>query len=180
MMKEVWKPIPCYEGLYEGSNLGRVKSLPRYVTNTKYGSSRLVRERLLTPCFDTRGYVQYTLSKKQVVRSKRAHRIVAELFIPNPNNLPEVNHRDGNKLNNRVDNLEWCTRKENNDHRINILGNLPRGEEIHNSKLKSDDIPTIRGLHKAGMSCNKIAKIYSISASSIQLIVKHESWGHIQ
>ena len=104
-MKEEWKPIKGYEGLYEVSNMGRVKSL-------RYG-----KERIMSTPDNSIGYRNVTLVKR-AHKQKRVHRLVAEAFIPNPMNLPVVNHLDGDKHNNCVSNLEWCTKKENTNHAI--------------------------------------------------------------
>lgn len=109
---EIWKPIKGYEGLYEVSNLGRVKSLPRRGT---YGI-----EHILKPSPNKKGYPQVQLCKNSEYCPKRVHRLVAENFIPNPDNLPQVNHIDGNKLNNNVENLEWCTNEYNYKHSIKM------------------------------------------------------------
>ena len=101
MKKEYWKPVVGYEGLYEVSNLGRVKSL-------KFG-----KERILKPQKDTSGYLCVTLCKNNNQCQFKVHRLVAEAFIPNPNNLPQINHKDECKTNNIVSNLEWCDRKYN-------------------------------------------------------------------
>lgn len=125
-MKEVWKPIEGYEGLYEVSNLGRIKSLRRDVAipNPRLGTVgyRTYPERI-KPCVENRhGYYQVTLSKEAKSRTLRVHRLVALAFIPNPDNKPYINHIDGNKKNNRVSNLEWCTASENNWHASLVLG----------------------------------------------------------
>ncbi len=97
-MKEVWKDIEGYEGLYQISNLGNVKSLKNNI--------------ILKPLIN-KGYSKCHLYKDGKLKLKRIHRLVAETFIPNNNNYPCVNHKDGNKQNNIVDNLEWCTRSYN-------------------------------------------------------------------
>lgn len=109
-MKEIWKPIEGYEGLYEISNLGRVKSIQyfNHVNNKSYP-----RNKILKPLPNDRGYHRVDLSKFGRSKRYRIHRLVAEAFIPNPNNFPEINHIDGNKQNNSINNLEWCTRKHN-------------------------------------------------------------------
>ncbi len=98
-MQEVWKDIEGYEGYYQVSNLGRVKGL-------KF-------KRLLKLYCDSYGYPIVVLSKEGIHRTRTVHRLVAETFIPNINKLPSVNHKDENKLNNSVDNLEWCDIKYN-------------------------------------------------------------------
>ena len=101
LKSEIWKDIPKYEGLYEVSNLGRVKN-----------NKGLVRK----PRLYKDGYFDIKLSKNGKNKTKRINRLVALAFISNPNNYPVVNHKDENKLNNRVDNLEWCTTKYNNNY----------------------------------------------------------------
>ena len=107
-MKEIWKNIKGYEGLYQVSNLGRVKSLER-----KDNLGRKVNEKILKNRNATHGYIAVILSKDSNKKTYRVHRLVAEAFIPNPNKYLEVNHKDENKSNNRIDNLEWCDRKYN-------------------------------------------------------------------
>ena len=100
---EVWKDIEGYEGHYQVSDYGRVKSV-------KFGKERILRSRR-----DGCGYLQVILCKNGEMKTFRIHRIVAQAFILNPNNLPELNHKDEDKTNNSVQNLEWCDRKYNNN-----------------------------------------------------------------
>jgi hypothetical protein len=108
---EEWRDIKGYEGLYQVSNLGRVKSLSRTIERSKYGSI-FVSEKILSTN-STKGYLYVSLCKCGKQKRVRVHRLVAEAFIPNQDNLPEVNHKDENKENNAVSNLEWCTNKYN-------------------------------------------------------------------
>lgn len=103
MKKEIWKYIKGYEGLYQVSNFGRVKSI-------KFG-----KERILKTFKNTRGYLQVNLCKNGKVKNYKVHRLVAEAFLDNTDNLPEVNHKDENKLNNNAENLEWCSAKHNSN-----------------------------------------------------------------
>lgn len=109
---ENWKDISGYEGYYQISNLGRIRSLDRYA-NVGGGGRRLVKGKIIKPVKCTNGYYEASLSYKGVRKVLLLHRVVAEAFIPNPNNLPEVNHKDENPANNEASNLEWCTSKYN-------------------------------------------------------------------
>lgn len=113
-MKEIWKDIKGYEGLYQISNLGNVKSLERYKQN--HGVTQLVGEKIKSTRLLSSGYLVTDLYKDNKSKTAKIHRLVAETFIPNPNSKETVNHIDGNKLNNRVDNLEWATHREQNEH----------------------------------------------------------------
>lgn len=108
MINEVWKPVKYYEGLYEISNYGRVKSIER-VTQDKNGKNKVVHEKYITQHDNGRGYLFVSLWKDNKEKKEYVHRLVAITFIPNPEKLPQVNHIDEDKQNNYVDNLEWCT-----------------------------------------------------------------------
>lgn len=121
---EIWKPVIGYEGLYEVSNLGNVRSLDHEVTTV-----RKIRGNIQSFKWMSRGkmlkfgkrsddYKDVPLTKKGISSNVCVHRLVAEAFLPNPNNLPEVNHKDGDKTNNLVDNLEWASYSENNIHAV--------------------------------------------------------------
>ena len=113
-MQELWKDIIGYEGLYQVSNLGRVKSLER-VTISKNGK-RYTCQELCLRFGNIKGYKFVVLRKNCKSRQVLVHRLVAQAFIPNLDNLPEVNHKDENPANNCVDNLEWCTHKYNSNY----------------------------------------------------------------
>jgi hypothetical protein len=112
MMEEVWKPVKGYEGIYEVSNLGRVRSLDRYVER-KNGYILPCKGSLIMPIHHKSGYIYIGLTKDGKKHNLKMHRIVAEAFIPNPHNLPEVNHKNEQPDDNRVENLEWCDRSHN-------------------------------------------------------------------
>ena len=113
-MNEIWQDIAGYEGYYQVSNLGRVKSVSRKVSN---GHSMVNKEeRILLPNTLAKGYYQVTLYNGKTRKCFQVHRLVAMVFIPNPKSLPQVNHKDGNKQNNIADNLEWCDNSGNQLH----------------------------------------------------------------
>ena len=107
-MNEEWRDIKGYEGFYQVSNLGRVRSL-----NCR-GHKGCIG--ILTPRLDGKGYEMVALYKEGKARNTKVHRLVAQAFIPNPNNYPQVNHKDENKTNNDVKNLEWCTNEYNHNY----------------------------------------------------------------
>lgn len=115
MEKEIWKDIDGYNGLYQVSNLGNVKSVERF-RKSKNNSIAPVQERLLKCKTDKDGYLEYTLSKDGKMKSYKAHRLVAMAFIPNPNKSPVINHKNKLKNDNRVENLEWCTVQYNTEY----------------------------------------------------------------
>ena len=118
MDKEIWKDIEGYEGLYQVSNFGKIKSLPKFINNNSKSKKigYYSKEKILKPFYNPKGYLLIKLFKNNKNYTKKIHRLVAQAFVPNLNNLPQVNHKDGNKQNNKVNNLEWCTNKENQIH----------------------------------------------------------------
>ena len=110
-INEIWKPIKGYEGLYEVSNFGRIRSLDRWCSHRR--GKQLKKGKILKLLKDTSGYLFVRLCKNNKVKTYLVHRLVAEAFIDNPNNLPQINHKDECKTNNIVSNLEWCDRKYN-------------------------------------------------------------------
>jgi len=111
-MKEIWATVTGWESFYEVSNLGRVRSKERIV-NVRNGKKRTIKERILFPFTTKSGYLCVKLTLGRVEEHKYIHRLVAQAFIPNPNNYPQINHKDEDKTNNIVQNLEWCTNKYN-------------------------------------------------------------------
>ena len=115
-MEEIRKPVKGFEGYYEVSNLGRVRSIDRVVVDTVRNCERLLKGKVLIQKDNGNGYKNVMFCKEHKLYNKYVHRLVAEIFLPNPDNLPQVNHKDEDKSNNRVDNLEWCTSFYNNEY----------------------------------------------------------------
>ena len=169
MENEVFKDVLGYEGLYQISNYGRVKSLERknifYCGLRKQYLERPVKEKILSFNKSNNGYLQVCLTKNGKCCTRTVHRLVAKAFIPNPENKPQVNHIDGNKQNNNVKNLEWCTAKENTGHAIktglkksynkkkvkqyDLKGNFIKEWESITSFLKANNID----LNNSGITC---------------------------
>lgn len=114
MNGEIWKPIPGYEGLYEVSSTGRVKSLTRNINGRTYTG------RMLKLVADRNGYIRVKICRKRIIERLLVHRIVAIAFLPNPENKPIVDHIDGNPQNNNAKNLRWATQKENQNNPVSL------------------------------------------------------------
>lgn len=174
---ETWLDIENYECLYQISNLGRVKSLAKSIT-IKRGNqiySQFTPERILSPGM-ARDYKLIILTKNGKTSGKKIHRLVAIAFIPNPLNLPQVNHKDGVKLNNNADNLEWMTGDENMAHakEHKLLRNL-RGVNHPNSKVNEETALLIREKSKT-MTGMAIAKELNLGIATISRIKNNLAW----
>lgn len=117
MENEIWKPVVGFEGLYEVSSFGRVKSLER-VMHRKNSGDIVIKERIMCPTPNFKGYLYVKLYNYGRPKMKKIHRLVAEAFIPNPLNKPHIDHIDTDKRNNNVDNLRWVTASENKNNEL--------------------------------------------------------------
>lgn len=127
--EEEWRAIPGYEGYYEVSSLGNVRSLDKEIKANLVNNEYVNRPGRILKQKEVKGYKTVSLCVDYEATTWRVHRLVAMAFIPNPDSKPQVNHIDGNPSNNCVNNLEWCTAKENQWHRRNILGKTSNGRE---------------------------------------------------
>lgn len=129
--REEWRPVKGYEGLYEVSSFGRVRSLDRWVNHYRGNKKAFRKGQMLKLRTDKDGYVRVGLCIKQKMQLAQVHRLVMEAFVPNPDNLPCVNHRNENKSCNIPDNLEWCTVAYNNTYggRVEQIANKNRGQK---------------------------------------------------
>ncbi len=174
--EEIWKDIPEYEGLYQISNVGRVKSLSRSVRCTG-DSFRRVRDRFLRSANGTVGYPYVTLIKNGIKKSKRIHRMLAIAFIPNPENKPQVNHKNGIKDDFRLSNLEWVTTSENQKHSYDSDLRKPiQGESHGHAILGEKEVIEIRN---SNVRPYILCKQYNISETTIRDIRKRRSWRHL-
>jgi hypothetical protein len=169
-MTEIWKSlkgiVECGDN-YEVSNLGRVKSNGQ-------------RKTILKPTINSKGYHRIGLMLGSKKKNYRVHRLVALAFIPNPDDKPEVNHKDGNKDNNVVDNLEWSTHSENVQHSFDNNLNHTKGEGSHKAKLTEEDVLEVRKLYDTGKYTHReLGKMFDVNHSLVGKIVRRENWKHI-
>jgi hypothetical protein len=161
----IWKDIIGYDGLYRISDTGKVHSIRSNI--------------MLKGNVDRYGYLHYVLYNIFGKKHHTAHRLVAIHFIENPIKLPEVNHKDGNKLNNSISNLEWITGLGNREHLFSVLGKSFKGENNPSAKLNAFTVGKIKKDITAGISQHSIANKYSISRSTISMIAIGKIWSHI-
>ena len=168
---EEWKPIEGYEGLYEISNYGQVNNIKRNKLLKPYSSTHLI-------------YPRVNLSKNKKAKLHYHHRLLAKAFIPNPEDLPEINHKDGDKTNNSLENLEWVSHVQNVRHAfeegLNLAATKLQGENSSMSKLTDGEVVRIRSLYKPYFySMNKLAKEFGVSVQNIYMIVSGKTWKHL-
>jgi predicted XRE-type DNA-binding protein len=166
---EIWKKIEGFEN-YEVSNYGRLK------VNLKFRKYRNYQSKFLNPSKDKDGYFRTALTKDNKKFMKTIHRLVAESFIKNTENKPCVNHINGVKTDNRIENLEWCTIKENNIHAIKLgLSFQHGGEKHHMSKLKENQVLEIIQ-NKNNLTQKQLSEFYGISQTQISRIINKKRW----
>ncbi|MGL5922207.1 NUMOD4 domain-containing protein [Chroococcidiopsis sp.] len=177
--QEVWKPVVGYEGLYEVSSFGRVKSLGRIAWNGQ--ANHQLKEKILKQSLGGT-YLNVALSKNGKPKTKRIHQLVAETFLPQPltptgrsRGSSVVNHLDSNPLNNRADNLEWTTHAGNMNWSYKTNGQSPR----RNVRFTDEQVLGMRQLRANGMSLGKIGKVYNCHSSTVSTIVQRKTFKHL-
>ena len=149
-MKEVWKDVVGWEGIYQVSNMGRVKSLPR-VFMKKDGKLQPVKGTILKQVKNKKGYLHVCLSVEGFCVHRSVHQLVAMAFVDNKNNYTQINHRDENPANNRFDNLEWCSSKYNLNYGCrNKKASISRSTPVNQYSLDGKYIRTFYGTREAG------------------------------
>lgn len=180
---EIWKDIVGYEGLYQVSDLGRVKSLTRTFIRSN-GRRQTIKERVLSICTDEAGYPLVYLHRPELSKgsTKKIHRLVAIAHIENPNEYEYVNHKNGVKSDCQKSNLEWCTQSYNCLHAFSMGLRLSDcGEGFRWSKLNNEDVADIRQIYAWGrVSLNTIGDLYDVTKNCIWKIVKYKNWKHLK
>ena len=160
-MEEIWKDIEGYNGLYQVSNMGRVKSIDHYASN---GQKIILYKGKIRKQNVHNGYLYVELSKNNVANTRLVHRLVARAFIENPNCYNTINHIDGNKLNNNYKNLEWCTQRQNVNHAVDT--------GLRHLKIPKEKFDYIYNEHKNGRGYGNIAKEFGVGKTRIVQIVR--------
>ncbi len=173
-MQERWKPVKGYKGKYKVSNAGRVKSMPR--TRPYPTGPRKINGRVLVKIKGKQsGYMFVSLCKNGVVKQHKVSRLVAIAFIPNPKNKPTVNHRNGDKANDTVSNLEWATHKENHKH-ASKFGLKAFGERNSSATITQKIAVKIKRLMKAGWKRAELMKRFKLSPMAYHGIKRGLTW----
>lgn len=172
---EIWVDINGVNGKYQVSNMGRVQSFYKMIGHE-------TRWRLLVAHPDKKGYLRIGIQIGDKKVTQKVHRLVAQHFISNVDNKEQVNHKDFNKANNHVDNLEWVTNSENQKHSYgnNSERHIMKGEENYFSKLKETDIVEIFKLKKEGYSGEYLGNKYNILTKHVFNILRREAWKHVE
>lgn len=189
-MKTNWEKIPGFNSVYKINNLGIIKSLDRYIYQTDGRGTyrRLIKGKEISIKTDNEGYLSCHLGRNKT----RVHTLLAKVFIPNPENKPQVNHKNGNKLDNSLENLEWVTHKENCNHawsiglcektrnsikkRSSLIGHLNSS-----AKLTKEDVIKIRNCYRDGNKTMKDFSIeYNVDPSTISYLIRRRTYSNVK
>lgn len=173
---EVWRPVVGYEGYYEVSSLGNVRSVDRYVE----GRNGMLKSTDICKWKNHGNYLQVSLHKDDKKNGYGVQRLAGFAFVPNPLNLPEANHINTIRYDNRSNNINWMTGEDNKKYSIE-MGTWCHGERHNKTKLKEPDVIEIRRLHATGeYNYEDLAKMYNINPCNISRIVKRINWKHLK
>jgi len=176
-MEEVWKPVVGYEDLYEVSSMGRIRGL-----RGKNGKSNTRKVFLMSLVINKSSkYLAITVGRKgDKQKNMLVHRLVAQAFIPNPGSKPEVNHINGVKIDNKVENLEWVTLSENHKHAYKIGLQTPMRGNHPMAKLSLEKVQKIKSMIRSGVTVRTIVEIFNVSSKLISDIKCGRRWGWVE
>lgn len=183
-MEEEWRDVVGYEGLYQVSNIGSVRSLDRiHPTTSNVGNATLYKRKgsVMSPKTEKSGYITQTLSKDKITKTRKVHRLVAQAFIPNPEKKPQVNHKNGIKSDNRVENLEWVTTFENRQHAYDTGLQKPTKGTLNGMAVYTErDVEFVSIQYAMGMKQVDIERTYEYSKAFVHSVVNNKSWRHVR
>ncbi|MCP4985412.1 MAG: hypothetical protein GY928_04865 [Colwellia sp.] len=176
---EEWENVEGSNGYYSVSNKGRVRSNTRIILDYK-GQSRKLEGKIINGGITLAGYRQVSLSFNKCIKPYFVHRLTLSSFVPNIENKPQVNHKDGNKLNNTLSNLEWCTCSENTKHAFDNKLATAKGERNGRHKLKNQEVLQIKAMLIDGkLTHSDIANKYGVHRVTISDISTGKHWSHL-
>lgn len=179
--EEVWRDVAGFEDRYEVSNRGRVRSK----AYTKWGKNKggafsyVTTPGILKQNLND-GYPKVTLERLGERKTVKVHKLVALAFISNPDNLPVVNHKDSDRTNNNVSNLEWCTQQYNVQHSYDTGSNSNAGDLHPSAVLSAEIVKAMRSLHAEGKSIRELVQIYGFKYHTINKAIRRRSWSHVE
>ena len=181
---EDWTDVGGYEGIYEVSSFGNIRSKSRIVAFKAGGKhksyNRMFKGVYLKPGLDERGYRHISLARDGVSKTKKICGLVAKAFIRNPFHYPEVNHQDGDKTNDNISNLEWVTSSENKLHALRNGLKIPaKGVKIATAKLNDNKVREIRKLKREGYSYSELSRLFGVAPETVFAVVTRITWKHI-
>jgi len=181
-MKEVWEDVKGFEDTHSVSNTGKIFVKDRIITRKRSYSGRnsactyCRKGHILKPTYSADGYLQVSVGNT----TYKVHRWVAQTFLPNPENKPQVNHIDGVKDNNLVSNLEWCTPRENVIHSYKLGLACNKGERHPRSILDENKVKLIREMHSEGTTIRGLALRFGVCYSTIHKVITGKHWEHVK